>query len=43
MTENRDATADVLLHCDGSFIAPETGPAQEIVSAPFSLTGGHSR
>ncbi len=39
VTENRDATADVLLHFDGSFIAPETGPAQAVVSAPFSLTG----
>ena len=34
-----NAMADVFLHFDGSFIAPEMTAAQATVSAPFSLTG----
>lgn len=39
ISDSVNAMADVFLRFDGSFIAPEMGSAQAIVSAPFSLTG----
>jgi hypothetical protein len=39
VSESVTSMADVFLRFDGSFIAPDMGPAQTTVSAPFSLTG----
>lgn len=39
ISESVAAIADVFLRVDGSVLAPEIGPAQAMVSAPFSLTG----
>jgi hypothetical protein len=39
VSDSVNAMADVFLRFDGSFIAPDMGSAQAIVSAPFSLTG----
>jgi hypothetical protein len=39
VSDDLDPEASLLLHFDGSFIAPDTGPAQATVSAPFRVTG----
>jgi len=39
VSESIDATSDVFLHFDGSFIAPDMGPDRATVTAPFSLSG----
>ena len=39
VSDNVNSTADLLLHFDGSFVAPAMGPDRATVTTPFSLTG----